>query len=281
LPDVVHIVTEGPIGWSVRRWCIQNHVPFTTAFHTRFPDYAAVRTGLSPEWFWPIMRRFHAQSKAVFVSTERLRAELRDRGIASGQLWSRGVDTTVFNPHGARHPSLENLPRPLLLSVGRVAIEKNLDGFLGADVEGTKVVVGDGPALAEMKRRYPKAVFMGTLQGDQLAQAYRAADVFVFPSETDTFGLVMIEALACGVPVAALPVAGPLDVLAGAAGARVGALDPDLAHAIQRALTLDRAAAADFGASQSWDSCTDQFIAGLRHAVAAHTHQSEITTLHA
>lgn len=279
MPDVVHIVTEGPIGWSVRRWCIDNHVPFTTAFHTRFPDYAAVRTGLSAEWFWPIMRLFHAQSKAVFVSTERLRAELLQRGIAGGQIWSRGVDTAMFNRDGPQHPALENLPRPLLLSVGRVAIEKNLDSFLGAEISGTKIVVGDGPALAEMKRRYPQTVFMGTLQGEQLAQAYRAADVFVFPSATDTFGLVMIEALACGVPVAALPVAGPLDVLAGASGA--AALDQDLTAAITKALKLDRAAAAAFGARQSWDSCTDQFVAGLRHAVALHGDQAEITTLDA
>lgn len=284
-PDVVHIVTEGPIGWSARRWCMQNNVPFTTAFHTRFPDYASVRTGLSPDWFWPIMRHFHAASQAVFVSTGRLKDELTARGIGAARIWSRGIEAEQFHPDGPSHPRLADLPRPLMLSVGRVSSEKNLDAFLSLGGAGTKVIVGDGPALAEFKRKYPTAVFMGALQGEELASAYRAADVFVFPSRTDTFGLVMIEALACGVPVAGFPVLGPLDIIGaegrgtdGQLSERVGALHDDLAVAIHEALSADRRAAAHYGHSFDWDICTDQFLEGLRHACA---HPQPSVTLHA
>ncbi|MGD9811227.1 MAG: glycosyltransferase family 4 protein [Sphingobium sp.] len=272
-PDVVHIVTEGPIGWAARRWCIDKGVAFTTAFHTRFPDYLAVRTGVSPDWFWPVMRRFHRPAAAVFVSTPRLRDELAYRGIPTGRIWSRGIDTALFHAEGPRHEGMTHLPGPVLLYVGRVAAEKNLEAFLGADVIGTKVVVGDGPALAQLKQLYPHAVFTGALGGEDLASAYRAADVFVFPSLTDTFGLVMIEALACGLPVAGFPVPGPLDIV-GAEGRGpeallrqpVGSVDDDLATAIRRALRVDRRAAADHGSSFRWERCTDQFEAGLEHA---------------
>ena len=212
-PDIVHISTEGPIGWSTRRWCMTHNVPFTTAFHTRFPDYASVRTGLSPDFFWPVMRRFHAPARAVLAATPRLMDELAGRGITHSRLWTRGIDTAIFRSGLEPHGALKNLPRPIMLSVGRVAIEKNLDAFLGSSVAGTKVVVGDGPALAELKAKYPDAVFTGSLSGNDLASAYAAADVFVFPSKTDTFGLVMIEALACGVQVAGYPVPGPLDII--------------------------------------------------------------------
>jgi len=275
-PDVVHIVTEGPIGWAARRWCIDRGIAFTTAFHTRFPDYAAVRTGVSADWFWPLMRRFHRPSRAVFVSTPRLRDELAGRGIEGARLWSRGIDTGLFRPDGPVDARLARLPRPILLCVGRVAAEKNLDAFLALDLPGSKLVVGDGPALANLKQHYPRAVFTGALAGEALAAAYRAADAFVFPSLTDTFGLVMIEALACGLPVAAFPVPGPLDIV-GPAGrgpegdlsAPVGRLDKDLGAAIAAALPLDRAAAARYGRSFRWDACTDQFEDGLRHAMRA------------
>jgi glycosyltransferase involved in cell wall biosynthesis len=287
-PDVVHIVTEGPIGWSVRRWCIQNAVPFTSAFHTRFPDYAAVRTGLSADWFWPLMRRFHALSSAVFVSTARLKEELDARGIPGGRIWSRGIDASLFNPDAPPLSALANLPRPLLLSVGRVSAEKNLEAFLSADVAGTKVVVGDGPALTDLKRRFPSAVFMGSLHGSALASAYRAADVLVFPSKTDTFGLVIIEAMACGVPVAGYPVLGPVDIIGkdgtgidGALSHPVGALDQNLSAAIRQALTLDRAAVATFGRSFQWDACTDQFLSGLEHALNQTRSRARKVTLHA
>ncbi|MFN4221351.1 MULTISPECIES: glycosyltransferase family 1 protein [Novosphingobium] len=273
-PDVVHIATEGPIGWSARSWCKANKVPFTSAFHTRFPEYAAVRTGLSPAHFWPLMRRFHAASRAVLVSTPTLAAELAQHGICHTRLWTRGIDRSLFNPHAEPLPAIASLPRPVLLNVGRVAIEKNLTAFLDADVPGTKVVVGDGPDLVRLKARYPDAVFLGPLHGEALASAYAAADVFVFPSRTDTFGLVMIEGLACGLPVAAYPVPGPLDVI-GIAGRgpdanlpmTVGALDEDLSIAIAKALQCDRLGAAVQGARYNWDRATDQFLAAVTEAV--------------
>jgi glycosyltransferase involved in cell wall biosynthesis len=272
-PDIVHIATEGPIGWSARGWCLKHNVPFTSAFHTRFPDYAALRTGLSPDRFWPIMRKFHAPSHAVLTATPRLMAELAMRGITNTRLWQRGIDGSLFRPGRAPHPALQDLPRPITLSVGRVSIEKNLIAFLDADMAGTKVIVGDGPALDMLKTRYPDAVFLGLLKGEDLASAYAAADVFVFPSRTDTFGLVMIEALACGVPVAGYPVAGPLDII-GANGLGtldeldqpIGAVDEDLQRAISAALYSDRQAAAEFGAQFSWDRCTGQFIDALTRA---------------
>lgn len=274
-PDIVHIVTEGPIGWAARSWCVANDVPFTTAFHTRFPDYAAVRTGLSPDRFWPIMRRFHQPSKSVLVSTYRLMDELAQRGIAQTRLWSRGIDRELFHPGHDPLEELANLPRPLLLYVGRVAPEKNIGAFLGAAVAGTKIVVGDGPALGELRAQFPDAHFLGALHGQRLARAYCSADVFVFPSLTDTFGLVLIEALACGVPVAAFPVQGPIDILGPASRGiynqldrEAGSLDASLSAAIVRALGASRSAASELGASFDWDKCSDQFIDALRDAVA-------------
>ena len=274
-PDIVHIATEGPIGWSARSWCRHNGMPFTTAFHTRFPDYASVRTGLSAERFWPLMRRFHAPSRAVLVSTPTLGAELADRGLPQWRLWTRGIDRDVFRPGHAPLPQLAAMPGPIQLYVGRVASEKNLPEFLSADVPGHKVVVGDGPDLERLKARFPEATFLGALSGIDLARAYCSADVFVFPSKTDTFGLVLIEALACGLPVAALPVPGPLDIIGingrgpdGTLPATIGALDHDLGLAIRTALRLDPLAAAVIGASYSWDRATDQFIAALTDAKA-------------
>ncbi len=274
-PEIVHIPTEGPIGWAARGWCRAQNVPFTTAFHTRFPDYAAVRTGLKPDMFWPFFERFHAGSGAVLVSTASLEAELAQRGFHPIRRWTRGIDSAVFHPDGATHPALADLPRPILLNVGRVACEKNLEAFLDLETPGTKVVVGDGPALASLKARYPDAHFLGSLSGEELASAYRAADCFVFPSLTDTFGLVVIEALACGVPVAAYPVSGPLDILGrdargekGDAPAPVGCLDDDLARAVEQALGVTRADAARFARAFTWEAATDQFEAAIRDAVA-------------
>lgn len=273
-PDVVHIATEGPIGWSARSWCKAAGVPFTTAFHTRFPEYAAVRTGLKPEHFWPVMRRFHAPSRAVLVSTPTMANELARQGISQTRLWTRGIDRDLFRPGHAALPELSALPGPVMLNVGRVAVEKNLTAFLDAEVEGTKVVVGDGPDLARLKARYPHVHFTGALHGQDLARAYCSADVFVFPSLTDTFGLVMIEAMACGVPVAAYPVPGPIDVI-GASGhgpdgdlpMKIGALDEDLSVAIRKALACDRLGVAVHGASFNWDRATDQFLAAVGEAV--------------
>lgn len=269
-PDVVHIATEGPIGWSARSWCLARDVPFTTAFHTRFPDYASVRTGISAERFWPIMRRFHAPSRAVLTATSSLRDELAGRGFKRLHPWTRGIDRWTFRPDGETHPLLDSLPRPVLLNVGRIAPEKNLEAFLAADLPGTKVIVGDGPAREDLARRFPDAVFTGTLAGEELAAAYRSADCFVFPSETDTFGLVIIEALACGIPVAALPVAGPLDILGadgrgadGRLSQPAGSLDADLALAVRRALACPQAAALEAARHFTWEAATDQFVAAV------------------
>lgn len=269
-PEAVHIATEGPLGWLARGWCRKRGVPFTTSFHTRFPDYVAARTGLSPAYLWRIVTRFHASARHILVATPRLAEELAGHGLTRTRLWSRGVDLAQFHPGVAPPPAYADLPRPILLSVGRVAVEKNIAAFLAAVTPGTKVVVGDGPALAEMKARFPQARFLGSLAGTELAAAYAGADVFVFPSLTDTFGLVMIEALASGVPVAGFPVAGPLDVV-GADGtgtvagwhARVGAVGDDLAAAIAVALSADRGDCAAYAEHFRWEACVDQFVAGL------------------
>lgn len=282
-PEIVHISTEGPIGWSARGWCLSRGVPFTTAFHTRFPEYAAVRTGISAERFWPIMQRFHAPSRAVLVATQRLGDELAGRGIAPTAPWSRGIDHWLFRPTGATHPAFAGLPRPIMLNVGRVAPEKNLEAFLDAQVPGTKVVVGDGPSLDDLRARYPDAVFLGSLAGEDLAAAYRSADCFVFPSLTDTFGMVIIEALAAGLPVAAFPVAGPLDILGrNGRGVRddtpftIAALDTDLTAAIKAALRLDRSAASVFGTRFTWERATDQFLAALHGAAQSRAPEREL-----
>lgn len=270
-PDIVHIATEGPLGWSARSWCMANDMSFTTAFHTRFPDYAAARTGFSAERFWPLMRRFHAPSRAVMVATQGLRDELADRGIGHTQLWSRGVDLSLFNPDQKLHTDMANLKRPVMLSVGRVAVEKNIEAFLASPNLGSKVVVGDGPMLAQLRKKYPEILFLGKLGGTALASAYRAADVFVFPSRTDTFGLVMVEAMACGVPVAGYPVAGPLDVIGrygtgpnGSYGAPVGAVAKNLDEAIRSALECNASACVAAAQSYDWESTVDQFVVALK-----------------
>lgn len=258
-PDAVHIATEGPLGFAARRYCKRRKVPFTTAYHTQFPDYIARRTGLSPKVFWPYIRWFHRPARRIMVATETIRAQLREQGLNKLHHWSRGVDLNCFNPTAPRPPEYEGLSGPIMLYVGRVAVEKNIEAFLSCAHRGTKVVVGDGPALASLKSRFPNALFLGKRTGRELAGFYAGADVFVFPSKTDTFGLVMIEALACATPVAAYPVPGPLDILK----PRAGAMSDKLDLAINTALGLDRDDCARFGADFSWDAATDQFLAGL------------------
>src|SRR6202049_2765375 len=213
-PDSIHIATEGPIGLLVRRYCRQQGLPFTTSFHTRFPEYISARLPIPESWIWSALRAFHRPSQAVMAATPALASELRARGFRNVVLWPRGVDATQFHPR----PIDLGLPRPVFLCVGRVAVEKNLEAFLELDLPGTKVIVGDGPARAGLMRKYPQAVFLGAMHGEELAKAYAAADVFVFPSRTDTFGLVLLEALASGVPVAGFPAAAPRDVIGGAPG---------------------------------------------------------------
>ena len=270
VPDAVHIATEGPLGWAARRWCLNSAMPFTTSFHTRFPDYLAMRTRLPADLFWPMLRRFHGVASATFTATESLSDELRARGLPNTHRWSRGVDLSLFSPENSPLFALAGLPRPIQLYVGRVAPEKNIAAFLRCGVAGTKVVVGDGPARGELERSHPDVVFLGALHGAKLASAYAGADVFVFPSLTDTFGLVMVEALASGVPVAAFPVAGPLDVIGAkgtgmfGTGLRIGAVATNLDAAIARALDADRDACLAEGRRYDWDRCTDQFLVGLR-----------------
>jgi glycosyltransferase involved in cell wall biosynthesis len=229
----------------------------------------SLRTGIPADWIWPVMRRFHRPAERSFVVTNRLADELESRRISPTHLWPLGVDLSQFGPSGDKHPDMRGLPRPILLNVGRVAIEKNIEAFLDCPVPGTKVVVGDGPALEALTARYPDVHFLGPKHGEELASAYRAADVFVFPSLTDTFGLVNIEALASGLPVAAYLVRGPIDIL-GADGRgthggkrRIGGIDQHLAVAIQRALTADPVAAAAEARHYRWEACTDRFLDGL------------------
>ena len=257
-PEAVHIATEGPIGHAVRRVCMKRGMPFTTSLHTRFPDYLAERLPLPQRWTtdmtWAWLRRFHAPGAAVLAATPTLAQELNERGFHDVKLWSRGVDAQLFNPD--RRKELD-LPRPIFLSVGRVAVEKNIEAFLKLDLPGTKLVVGDGPARAQLERQYPDAVFAGSKQGKELAEYYASADVFVFPSRTDTFGLVLLEALACGTPVAAFPAPAPRDVIG---TAPVGTLDEDLKAACLKALQCMRADCRDFAAGMTWAASARTFV---------------------
>lgn len=258
-PDAIHIATEGPLGLIARHLCVTRKWPFTTAYHTQFPAYVARRTHLPERLFWRYIRWFHGPATRIMVATPSIRSELAGHGLTHAHHWSRGVDLTQFT--GAAPPPAEyaELERPIQLYAGRVAIEKNIEAFLDAAHAGSKVVVGDGPALAELAARYPAVRFLGRRDGSALAGCYAGADVFVFPSRTDTFGLVIIEALACGTPVAAFPVAGPIDIVT----ERCGALSEDLSRAIDAALFCERADCAAEGARFGWDAATDQFVAGL------------------
>ncbi|HMO77217.1 MAG TPA: glycosyltransferase family 1 protein [Sphingopyxis sp.] len=258
-PQAIHISTEGPLGLAARRWCLKNGFPFTTAYHTRFPEYVAARLPVSAAFVWRFIRWFHRPARHIMVATRSLARELAEQGLTQTMLWERGVDHALFRPGRAPHPAYAGLARPIQLYVGRVAVEKNIEAFLDTAQGGTRVVVGDGPALAELRARYPDAVFLGKLGGEPLAAAYAGADVFVFPSRTDTFGLVVIEALSCGTPVAAYPVPGPGDIVTDSAGA----LDENLDAAIAAALTRDRAAAAALGVRYNWAGCTAQFVKAL------------------
>jgi glycosyltransferase involved in cell wall biosynthesis len=257
--EAIHLATEGPLCLAARKYCLRHGLPFTTAYHTQFPDYVAARTGANPDWIWRYIRWFHAPAKAVLSSTPTVAAILADQGIACSRPWGRGVDFAQFGSDGARDPDIMALEGPVQLYVGRVAVEKNIEAFLTTRHPGSKVVVGDGPARADLERRFPNAHFLGSRQGAELAAAYRAADVLVFPSRTDTFGLVMAEALACGTPVAAYPVAGPIDVI----DDRVGAMDEDLDRAIATALTRPRWQCAAYAARFSWPASARQFLDAL------------------
>ena len=263
-PDAVHIATEGPIGMAARAHCLANGLAFTTAYHTCFPEYVQARFGLPLAWTYAWLRRFHRPSAAVLAATPTIRRLLQANGFASVADWSRGVDLSLFHPRPER---FTQFPRPVFLYVGRVAVEKDLPAFLRLDLPGTKVVVGDGPARAQLERRFPRAVFVGARSGAELASFYQRADVFVFPSRTDTFGLVLLEAMACGTPVAAFPVRGPVDVVTDPAA---GVLRDDLREAALAALALDRDDVRRHAERYSWEGCTRQFASHLVRAGGAH-----------
>ncbi len=253
-PDVVHVATEGPLGYGVRRWCLRNGRRFTTSYHTRFPEYVAKRIPVPMQLTYAALRRFHNAGNGCMVATATLELELAQRGFRNLMPWTRGVDATLFRPRpDARLP----FPGPIFLYVGRVAVEKNLEAFLDLDLPGSKVVVGDGPDLASLKSSFPDVHFLGVMTGEALARAYAGADVFVFPSRTDTYGMVLLEALASGVPVAAYPVPGPLDVIG---SAPVGVLDEDLRTAALAALEISRERCRAFAAAQSWEASARQFL---------------------
>ncbi len=257
-PHAVHLVAEGPLGWAGRAWCLKHGHPFTTAYHTKFPEYLRARTGVPLAWPYALMRRFHRPSSAVLCPSPSVREELEAWGFTNAVTWCHGVDTAVFRPYPK---DFVDLPRPLFAYVGRVAVEKNLPAFLDLDLPGSKLVVGDGPARAGLMHRYPHVHWRIANGDDELSRYFAAADAFVFPSQTDTFGLVMLEALASGVPVAAFPVPGPEDVVA---GAPVGVLSWNLREAALAALNIPPAACRAHAERFSWDEVARQFLDHLR-----------------
>ncbi|KIG04627.1 glycosyltransferase family 4 protein [Caballeronia concitans] len=257
-PDALHIATEGPLGLAARAYALRHKLPFTTAYHTRFPEYVKARFGIPLSLTYRFLRWFHGRSQAVMAPTPVVKDDLERYGFTNVVLWTRGVDLDIFHPMDSK---VLNTARPIFLYVGRVAVEKNVEAFLKLDLPGSKWVAGEGPALAELKSRYTNVNYLGVLSQPELAKVYAAADVFVFPSRTDTFGLVLLEAMACGTPVAAYPVTGPIDVL-GQHGP--GALDEDLREACLKALTIDRADARAWAERFSWRAASEQFASHLR-----------------
>ena len=257
-PESIHVATEGPLGIAARRYCTRRGLPFTTSFHTKFPDYIESRLGIPSRWTWELLRRFHAPAACTMVATDSIRKELESHGFTQLRRWTRGVDLNLFQP--TAKPATD-WKRPIFLSVGRLAVEKNLPAFLELDLPGTKLVVGDGPERATLEQRFPQARFVGRLEGAELASFYALADCFVFPSVTDTFGLVLLEALASGVPVAAFPVAGPIDVIE-ESGA--GVLDWDLRAAALAALEIDPTQCRARARAFTWTASAEQFLGNLR-----------------
>ena len=252
-PDFIHIATEGPIGLMTRRYCRKMHRPFTTSYHTRFPEYVSARLPIPEDWCYALQRRFHNAAAGTFVATKSVAADLAGRGFERLMPWSRGVDIGLFRPRNVRLFG----DKPVFLYVGRIAVEKNIKAFLDLGLPGRKVVVGSGPQTGELERHYPDVLFAGPKHGEDLAQAYASADVFVFPSLTDTFGLVLLEALASGLPVAAFPVTGPRDVIG---SAPVGVLDEDLRKACMEALQISREDCVEFATAHTWQASARVFV---------------------
>ncbi|TAM00519.1 MAG: glycosyltransferase family 1 protein [Paraburkholderia sp.] len=270
-PDALHIATEGPLGLGARAYAIEHNLPFTTAYHTRFPEYVQARFGIPLAATYRFLHWFHKRSLAVMAPTPVVKSDLEQFGFTNVVLWTRGVDLDIFQPMESK---VLNTARPIFLYVGRVAVEKNVEAFLKLDLPGSKWVCGEGPALAELKSRYPQANYLGVLSQPELAKVYAAADVFVFPSRTDTFGLVLLEALACGTPVAAYPVTGPIDVLG---TGQAGAMNEDLHEACIEALKIDRATAREWAERFSWRAASEQFASHLKPRAPATMHESSAT----
>lgn len=262
-PSFVHIATEGPLGFHARRWCLARKMPFSTSYHTRFPEYVAARLPVPESLLYGIVRWFHNAGNVCMVATQSLERELTARGFRNLMRWSRGIDHRLYAPRPLEKRPF-GLERPLFMQVGRVAVEKNIPAFLDLDLPGSKIVIGDGPDREKLERAYPDVLFTGAKFGRELAEAYAQADVFVFPSKTDTFGNVILEALASGVPVAAYPVTGPADILGGHPEA--GALDEDLRAACLRALDASRPAARALAESFTWEAATRQFLKNVMQA---------------
>lgn len=267
-PEHIHIATEGPIGLAVRRWCMKNRISFTSSYHTKFPEYLRARAPVPIAWTYRWLKRFHNAAEGILVTTPGMMHDLSDRGFNNLHVWWRGVDTDLFRPQDIRifdHPeknpgATDNpppLPGPIFLYVGRVAVEKNIEAFLSLDLPGSKVIVGDGPARKRLEAAFPDVYFAGAKTGEALAQAYASADVFVFPSLTDTFGVVLLEALACGVPVAAYPVTGPADVVG---DKPIGCLNNDLRQACLDAQSISREACRKFALENNWSRCAQIFL---------------------
>ena len=265
-PDAIHIATEGPLGWAARRYCLRRGLAFTTAFHTKFPEILNAAAQVPLSWGYALFRHFHRPSSGVMVPTQGVLLMLQQRGFRNLRAWTHGVDTRLFAFHGQSQPcpQLGALAHPVWLHVGRVSYEKNIEAFLALDLPGTKVVCGTGPLEAGLKQRFPQVRWLGLLNRSDLAQVYAAADVFVFPGRSETFGLVMLEAMSCGAPGAAYPVDGPLQVLGAAGGAvRGGVLHDDLQEACVQALAVPRHEARAQALSFSWSESTAQFLAHL------------------
>ena len=258
-PDVIHIATEGPLGWTARRMCLREGLRFTTGFHTRFAEYAAARIPLPGvlSLGWQVLRHFHRPSEAVMVPTRSIGLELDRRHFRNVKVWTRGVDRRQFRPYPRDHL---NLPRPIVLYAGRLAVEKGIDDFIALKVTGSKVLVGDGPERERLQKLAPEAHFLGFRHGEDYARTLAAADVMVFPSRTDTFGLVMLESMACGTPVAAYNAPSPLDVVEDGV---TGAIDDTLEEAVTRASALDRDGVCDGSMKFSWRTCADMFESWL------------------
>jgi len=274
-PDYVHIATEGPLGLMARHWCLKHGMGFSTTYHTRFPEYVAARIPVPMSWLYAYVRWFHNGGGVCMVATESLRQELEGHGLDNLRLWSRGIDLDLFHPR-PRTERPFGLPRPIFMTVGRVAVEKNLPAFLDLDLPGSKVVVGDGPERENLQKRYPDVTFTGARFGEELAASYAEADVFVFPSRTDTFGNTILEALASGVPVAAFPVTGPVDIIPG--DGKAGILNDDLHLACKAALACSRDHARALAETFSWERATRQFLDNVEAAkVRPPRHRAAVT----